>query len=544
MNVKKLIVLSAALLTVPFSLTGCGPKVTAGGSDTVQVRCYSGGYGTDWLHALAAQFEKTFPGKKIQIVEESSQVTQKFEQEIQSPKSNEIDLYFTNGCALAKLIDASNTVLRTDKKVLLEQLDSVLDSKAIGFDGKEESETIRSRLFDGYVPALQYHGKNTKWQDKVYTLPWADAAVGLFANPKVLSECGIDVNEILTSDDFQEAIETISSFTATKGVFPYAWAGSNAPGYWLFLYMYYFAQYSGVDAFHTFMSCDYNGTGDYNDIKANGYKVFKDEGILKGLEAMYGILDNKYAPPLSESKTHIQAQTYVIDDEAAFIIDGDWILNEMKKDYFDKAKNLIMLPTPIISALGTKIGLNSDDELHMLVKACDASTDDATVISSLAGQGLVVTQEQVSRIREARSIHNVLGITHNIIIPEYADAKETAKLFVRFMYSNDGCRCMRNNAYTNMPLKYTWTEQDTNTTFQQSVDKIDYAGAINVIGEKYYLNDIREKGGLLFFNTSVWAHPHTFSAIMDDKDGSKVLTAQYIYEKEAQYIEQNWSKYF
>ena len=98
----------------------------------------------------------------------------------------------------------------------------------------------------------------------------------------------------LTSDEFVAAIEKISTHTAADGVYPYSWGGSNAPGYWAFLFETWFAQYSGAEKYVKFQKCE----PETGTIKENGYEVYNDQGILKSLEAMYPIFQQKYVTPL------------------------------------------------------------------------------------------------------------------------------------------------------------------------------------------------------------------------------------------------------
>lgn len=524
--------LSFACLSVILmgAVAGCGNRVVAGGEDTIQVRAFKGGYGDEWLKQAKIEFEKTFPGKKVEIVESSATVTEKSKQEILVPKKNNIDLYFTNGSGFYNIIEQSKKILKTSKEVLLEDLTDVYNSKAIGFDGKEESETIANRMFSGYKEACQYNGDLAQWQGNIYKLPWADAMTGLCVNKSVLDKYGLEIP--LTTNDLVNCITTIASHTATDKVYPYTWAGSNASGYWSYLFETWFAQYSTAENFYKFMKCEpANG-----DIVNNGYEVYQDTGILKSLEVMFEILDLKYSPNGSASMTHMEAQNKFLRGESAFIVDGDWVMDEMKEDYYEEAKEIIFAKAPIISVFGEEMGI-TDAQLHNVVKAIDEGKTDAEIKAIVS-----LTDANIKRIRDARAIHNGIGVSHDMVIPSYSDAKDTAKLFIRFLYSNDGCRLFRNNAYSNLPLTYTIQEGDKNTPFQQSLDEI-YKGESVMVSGAADLNSVRQATMMYMFNVSEWQHPNTYKSIMVDKNGAKAYSPEKIFQDEAKYMKSNWATY-
>jgi len=535
MQTKKLAILTATCALLTAGLTGCKKGVQAGGVDKIQIRAYKAGYGVDWLYELKDQFEKTFPGKEVEIVEASSLVSDSSKNEIMTPKKNEIDLYFLSDSEASKLIAQSKSILKTDKSVLLEDLTDVYNSKAIGFDGKEESETIASRMVDGFKEYCTYNGYITKWNGKMYELPWADSVLGILCNKKVLDKYGIALP--LTSDEFLTAIQAIASHSATDHVYPYAWAGNNAPGYWGYLFETWFAQYSGVEKFSKFMKCE----PESGDIVNEGWKVYEDEGILKALEAMYSILDINYSPDGSAGMKHTEAQTKFIKGDAAFMVDGDWVLNEMKepREYYDLTKDCIMMKTPVISSLGTKLGL-TDAELHTIVEGIDNNKDNSEIKVDVSK----ATDAIINKVREARCTHSSLGTTHDIVIPSYADAKDLAKQFIRFMYSNDGCRVFRNKANANLPLKYETKQSDTNTAFQQSVDAITNTSEVHMVSGAGELNDVRTLCQIYLLNGNDWAHPTTYKGMMADKyNGTSYLTPSKIYNGEIQYMQASWADY-
>jgi len=154
-----------------------------------------------------------------------------------------------------------------------------------------------------------------------------------------------------------------------------------------------------------------------------------------------------------------------------------------------------------------------------------------------------LTDANIDRVLNARSIYDSIGGAHEIVIPSYADAKDAAKLFIRFLYSNDGCRIFRNNAYANMPLAYETGDGDTDTPFQRSLDKIVNYDNPHMITTASPFNNVRNVAQLMNFNYTAWVHPNTYKSIMLDKASTKTFSAQFIYENELAYVRNNWSRY-
>lgn len=526
---------TVALLGAALSISGCkkrGDEV--GGEATIQIKAYKGGYGTDFLHEIAKKFVEMYPNYKVQFLDESAVLDgEKAAAEISVPKKNQTDLYFVTGVDINYLIKRSSSVLGKRDQTLLEPLDDIFEGKAININKQEETQTIKSRFFKGFEDLCRYNGEFPKWRGKMFTLPWAESSTGLFMNKTVLDRYNIDIP--LTSNEFILAVEKIYAEGGANNNYAFSWGGSNASGYWQYLYETWFAQYSGVKAFNNFMNCD-PGNG---KIREEGYKVYEDAGILKSFEAMFPILDLNYSPNGSRSMTHIEAQTDFINGKTAFMINGDWILNEMKGYYYEQAKNIQMIGAPILSSIGTEIGL-SDAQLHSLVVMIDEhKTNDQikTVLPSLS-------DANIARVRNARSVHDTIGIGHNILIPSYSDAKDAAKLFVKFMFSNDGCRIFRNFANANLPLTYEVQSGDSNTLFQQSLDKIRNYDEPTIVTSVASYNGVRDTGRILTFNSTAWATPYTFLYIMLDKaSSSPAFSPSLIYNDEKAYVHSQWTTY-
>lgn len=525
---RKFLSLACLSTTVLAALTGCS-KITEGGDSVIQVRVYNGGYGTAWLHEIANKFHDAFPQYTVKFEEESSLVSQTAGNEMLTPNKNQIDLYFSNGSDVSTLISKSKGVLKTSNKTLLEPLNDIFESKAIGYNGKEESKTIKERFFLGYEEAMTYNGIVEKWHGNMYSLPWSDATTGVFVNKKVLDKYGLDLP--LTSDEFVHTMEVIASHTKEDKVYPYSFGGNNAPGYWLYLYETWFAQYAGQESFMDFMRCD---PGD-GDIEHNGYKVYQNPAIYETLKVFEKFMKLDYSSNGSVNKMHTEAQNEFLRDKSAYFVNGEWLLHEMYGDYKDEAEQILMLKTPILSVIGTEAGL-TDAQLHTVVQAIDEKKTNSEI------QALIPTASDafLARVREARSIHDCIGVGHTMQIPSSSDCIDATKKFIRFIYSEDGCRSFRNVAKGNMPLQYEINDTCDKTPFQLSVDNVLRCDNPRMVSGSIYLNDVREISQMYMFNVTAWQHPTTFKSMMINEG---VVTAEKIFNDEKAYMQSSWSKY-
>ncbi len=135
-------------------------------------------------------------------------------------------------------------------------------------------------------------------------------------------------------------------------------------------------------------------------------------------------------------------------------------------------------------------------------------------------------------------MYTSIGNSHLAAIPSYSDAKTAAKAFLRFMYSEDGCRIYREHAYAELPISSEHNDA-VQTHFQESLLNVTGNGAATTLFENSNASKVRSSAGMLLFNYSGCASPNTFMTMMKEKN----FTAEYIYEKELAYVKANWETY-
>jgi len=545
MNKKKILgCVSIGLVSVAL-LAGCGNK-SSGDESVIQVRMYEGGYGRDWFDTIARKFEEAEAAKgnnvKVELLSKnySHYIGDDFVSRMESPNDNDFDLFILDGPDVNTVITESYDYLGTDSRTLLEDLTPLLDQPAIGFDGKEETQTIGSRLFTGYKESLEYHHSvpslQDKWDGNIYALPWCDAMTGIVCNVSMLQEKGIDVP--VTSDEFVAAVEAIND--PTNNVYAFTYSGSTAPNYWTYLYQTWFAQYSGHKKFVDFIKCDPVGNDTPEDIKNNGYKVYQDPGFEKALEPLVKILDNKYMIPGSNGALYSVAQKNFADKSCAFMVNGDWMLKEMETytNETQKAnmKNAKMLFTPVLSSIGTEIGLASDSELSQLVKLIDQLKTNEEIQVSFPS----LTGEKIDRVRNARTIHTGEGSNHLMMIPSYANAKDNAIKLIRYIYSEDGCNVFNEMCSSNLPLKFTLKGSVGDNVYRQSVIDIANCPTVDMVNENSEYNEIRKNAGMFIFNDYNGGSIYVFRQIIENTIDGIYATASEIAQAEIKKAQNSW----
>lgn len=545
-NVKK--ILSMALIAVMLigMMAGCGgSKVNyetdaQGGvvqNKTAIVSYNSSGYGDTWLRKCAEEFNKMYAeeGYKIELdISYSNESNAKLEIG-KGGEKNDVDMYI-GASGLESLLDASNKTMRGKGAVLVDLTEVVWNKPAIGADKKEEEKTIAERfLLDEEY--LYYDGAKEEFHGGIYVLPTGIGSCGIILNPKVTEKYGYGLDNLpKTTNEFNQMCEVIADKTAETNVYAYAWPGGNASGYISYLFFEYFAQYSGKEAFMNFVKTTPFTGATIEDIKNDGWKVYEDKGILEGFKAMEPIMKPRFSPAGSASMTHLEAQHEVLVGNAAFIMNGDWVLNEMEDQYYEEASQCIMMNTPVLSVIGEECGI-TDAELSKAVGMIDEGKSNADIIAAISG----LDEAETQRIRDARNIYGrgESAIRSGCAIPAYANGKDVAILFLRYLCSEDACQIIRDEAFHISAFACESYASKGNTPYMDSVVANINPGHGETISMDASISIVRANSGMLYFNHPMNIQPVTFKNMIMDTTGE--MTAEKMYENEKAYAKSQWS---
>lgn len=541
--IKRVVGLGLTCLMTLSCFTACGDSAEstssdlpeAAGNKTCIISYNSSGYSHTWLERAAEEFEKAYEaeGYDLQLEIEFSAGSKASLEIPLGGEKNDVDLYIGAG-DLESMLDASNKTMRGEGAVLVDLTDCVWNKPGIGLDKQEEEKTLAERYFldEEY---LYYDGSLEEFHGGIYGIPGSVGSCGIIMNMSVVEQFGYTRENLpRTTDEFNELCHKIAEKTAETGIYPYSWPGANAPGYITYLFYEYFAQYSGKEAFMNFVKT----IPESGDIVNDGWMVYEDQGILEGFKAMEPIMKLEYSPKGSVNMTHMEAQHEMLVGNAAFIINGDWVLNEMELEYYNEASQCIMLNTPVLSVIGTESGI-TDAELSEAVGMIDSGNTNEQIIAQIPD----LDETEAQRIRDARNIYSCgdKSVRGGACIPAYADAKEVAILFLRFLYSEDGCQIVRDEAFN--VASFTCESYDSvgDTPYMESVIANINPGKGEYISMDAGLSVVRATSGMLPFNHPSIVAPSTFRFMITDTTGT--LTPEYMYQSELDYVRSHWAQW-
>lgn len=425
---KKILAVTLAVILGVSCLTGCGGKKKGGNSKTdIEIAYWNSGLGSAWLDAVIAAFEKKYPEYNVTYSDNPSNtaVVAAFRNE----GSDTVDIYMAT-----KEYDTE----------YLEPLDDMLDSTADG-----ESKTIREKIDPSYLDLEKAA------DGKVYQLTYGGGAMGFVYNKKLFKEAGVKTLP-RTTDELATVCDTLAATDITP-ICHYA-----STGYWEYMTEAWFAQYDGMDYYtNNFYACtDENGTTPSKEI------FTKQDGRYEAMKACAKIVTPDYVLTGSNTYDHNTIQTMFLQGEAAMMINGSWLANEMSS--VGSVDDFSVMKTPVISSIIDKLTtVKKETDLRKLITAIDAVTDEEKDISEYQKgtdyhvDGLVVSAEDWEYVRKARNTvpSNFAGET--MFIPTYSTAKEGAKKFMKFMYSDEGYKVYTDTLHIGLPLNMSESEIDT-----------------------------------------------------------------------------------
>ncbi len=246
--------------------------------------------------------------------------------------------------------------------------------------------------------------------------------------------------------------------------------------------------------------------------KENGYEVYNDDGMEYAYRTLFQMFIPQNAPEHSGGWDSIFAATSSLNGEVVFFISGDWVANEMKREFPTEGGAMTMMKTPIISELGVKLRLDGstsgeadvdkcEEVLRKTVRAIDAGKTNAEIISEITADcGVTLTDDKIEALRVARGIYYDLGVTLRAAIPSFSNEKGVALLFLKFMASDDGIEIFRKYAQAGLPFRPTREIEMEMTEMQSSSLAISGGEYAYIICEYDDFSTLRSVAGLQRFN--------------------------------------------
>ncbi|MDE6374118.1 MAG: extracellular solute-binding protein, partial [Clostridia bacterium] len=382
-----------------------GPGVT--GSGSISVHYSAGGFGKEVFNKLSADY-KALTGVSVKWVP--------------SYTTGEIQSLLTSNQEKNDIVMPLLNMYQAQDAHRLEDLTDVYNST---FEGETlpVKDKINQNLYE-YIEAAD----GNRYQ--------------LFGNNSVSAFC----YNIGTLDEaFGEGNWELPRTTAelvkmagqlkTKGYYAFS-TSSSINYYWDYIGTVWWAQYDGLESFQKYYYGEYwdEATSDWK----LGVEINDTKGRRYALEALSTIMkkSNGYMHSLADRMGFEEAQAaflsngYVGDDtKCAFMVNGDWLENEMSSWLMSNPQDIAMMRAPVISNIIEKLStVNTEAKLSEVVKAVDDGE------TSVAG----VSDEDFQTVRNARLMCYTATPNYPIGIPANRpeNKKKLAKDFLVYLYSD------------------------------------------------------------------------------------------------------------
>lgn len=551
-NKRAIALLLSALLTAGSvgSLAACGSSAPKVSETTIVVKVRDAGFGTDWLYELKGKFETAYAeqGYKVKIMTPDNAIkgTVLLQELALGYNSTKVDLYISTDA------NPDNVGEEGNYGVLVENIEeSVYNQKAIAYDGTEEEKTVREKIRPEAVPYM------TDSHGELYGYSWAQTSAGLVVNTRKLEAYGLEIpkttNEMFDCFDkiycgyngVENSIET--------GTYPITYI-SGGSGYGVVFLYALMAQYdiNEYNKFWTFTTTDETGaTVQLSDEACQ--ELFDDPMQLEMMKVAYRTFDWIIAAPGSLAQGVDQAQSKIMSDnmdDAVFMLNGDWMLNEVKLNYANKLNDIDFVNFPVISAVGQKVfgagtAYNFDDAkceelLSYIVGLVDENKDIDEIIAAVKEEkGVDIDETDAKEVARARGVTYSRGMEHVAYITKNTPKKDIASLFLRMMSSDDFGETFSRTANGTSP--YCAKENTTSPyKFVRNASKIPCNQYFSLVSQFAKVKGYRgEIGGKLLEMYTTRSHIPDYinaesTATMYTEDGTRNGKSESVYTEAAE----------
>ena len=476
---RKLVALGLVLtMVLQVFMTGCSGSGTGGeggnnGGEAskgteLKLGVVAKGYGDEYVYKMAEAFEKK-TGIKTTVAKSSAE-GEWVNASLQAGTSgNNLDVIFDIRNTAMRDVAVKGYVPGYDRAYA--DLSDIYGTKVEGY---KEDKTLKELVGDYILSACTWDLDNEGYGDgKQYFVSYATGLEGIIYNAELFEK--YDLKEPKTSTEFFalcDKIKTLSSGSYPKNadgreIYPFVYSGKVS--YCSFLADVWMAQYDGVATFHNMLQGkDANGLYTADSLKTQG-KLSAYEHISKLISQKNGYVNTN-----NFTTTFTNAQLLFLDQQAFMTISGDWLEQEMASNVDTKDMNIRFMRIPV----------NSD-----IILKCDSVTTEERLVETIAyidgetsNRPDYLSDADLARITEARSLYHCEGNQHIAFIPACSNMIEEAKEFLLFMVSKEGQEIMLEYCHGNMaPLEIDYTQFDSYDTLS-SLQKSKYDMLTSNIG--------------------------------------------------------------
>lgn len=484
-----------------FGFVGCGGGV--GGKvpkDKTELKIYyfNGGYGGEYLQRMKTAYEAYNKQAYITLTPFTSKV---------DPVSN-----IEGGSVVHDLYFLNSTGMGLAAGGYLEDLTDVYKSVTPG-----DKKTVEEKMLPSYREYFDLSGVESI-SGQYYAMPWARGYCGMIYNKTTLETLFPSGYTLPRTTD---ELDGFCNDIIEQGGWPFVWSAQTE--YWTFMFNIWWAQYEGADGYRDYFEGVYRDENGEKHVALNA-ETLSQQGRLESFELLekYMKKSNGYSHKNCDSMDFMNAQSaffgrgYANDKKlCAFMINGDWTDSEMKLSAAKYNQEIRFMRTPVVSALGEKLGI-TDAELAAVVDYVDGVSAEQPTLKPSKGY---TAEEIVAAVGEARSIVYNLGWHENIVLPKNAKQKELAKDFLKF-FASDSASEIYVDALDglNLPYGYKPANDARSSDFVKSLDEC-YPDD-KAVSVSYY------KTTPLTFSGNVYTHADSFETTLFNG----TLTARQLFD--------------
>lgn len=443
------VALSAALAVTGAAalFAGCGGSTRD--ANTLEIRYYIGGFGSDWMDAAADAFEAANPGVTVNPIGDNNLQTS-ITTYLSSGRELS-DIYFNQSCDWQYFVSQG----------WLEPLDDLYEMPIDLLDGSTTTISeymIEERQDVPYMTIRPGQGESHPWM-----IPWSVQNCGMVYNENIVlntprrstganwDHAPVTMSELYEYVDDLNAAQLKSSDGTTVQAFAF---GIMQGQWWLtFPLKVWWAQYQGV--YEASAAAQALGQGSYYDFWdfgapeydvdawTDGGNVWNQKGIQVALDTLASLISDgngNYINCLDNADeiTGENAELAFVNGEAAFIFVGNWIENEMRdfmpEGFTMKAMAVPSLDSSVHDARGNELGVSA--------------------MADAEGNPYIVNNNAEMDV---------------IMIPSQAPNKELAKEFLAFIHSEEMLLDFTMRTGVQRPFNYDpMKAEEANSGFQYS----------------------------------------------------------------------------
>ena len=454
---KKFKIWAAALLGLAMlapAFAACATKTPKASADTLQIAVLAKGFGSDYLHALAADYQQRTGQKTLVTLEIPS--SESFRLATKAVNSG-FDLLFECWPMISQQLATKNYFDGYD--VAYAELTDVYESPADpaylevqanpGFKIKDilnttatemlryrENGKLYSMPYVMDITGLMYH--KTLWDKDKTKLAAGNPSAGVPSIPVESLRLPKTTNEMF---ELFDRIKGVSG--AGKRPYAFKYGGQNEE--LSQLHSAWLGQYIGMEEMEKF----------YEGKDANGKytpDIFNQDGRKHALNAVRGMIlkTNGYVDNGDSAKHIFNAEVDFLEGASYFHCNGSWLDREASTNFEPGTVDAGFVRLPVVSAIVEKWpavftggAAQKDEQLRQVMEYIDGDT--AVKPSFLDGHDGVL-----AHLDAARRTVNSQSIGHPVLIPAYSPHIAEAKDFLRYMFSKAGQEVMLRAGLGNM----------------------------------------------------------------------------------------------